>query len=299
MGVRLKDLVFFAGKGGVGKTTCSVTYSIKCAENGAKTLVTSTDPAHSISHLLERDLSDNASRVMENLFAREIDPAKEAKRHKERIMGEMREVISPNKISSIESYLDMAHNSPGVRESAMLDAIIDTIKNEEFDKLVFDTAPTGQTIRLLELPEILDKWVERLVGRRKKDLKRLKNVDASEIPGESLITRLVERRDRLEFARDKIVDESSLIPVLTPQKLSLEETKEGVQLLEEIGVEIPGVIVNKFDKRSEEAREYQEERIMEIRDELDKDVLGKIPRMETEIIGIGDLKKTTQYLEID
>lgn len=296
--MRSKNYLFFAGKGGVGKTTCSVAYSLKSSEKGLSTLVVSTDPAHSISHLLETELSEEPTEIKTNLYAKEIDPKKEAKNHKKKIMEEMRQVVSHDKISSVKGYLELAHNSPGVIESAMLDAIIDTIKEDEFERIVFDTAPTGQTMRLLQLPELLDSWSNRLIKRRRKDLERLKNVEASEKLGDSLIEKLKERRDKLRYGRDIIVNQSSLIPVMTPEKLSLKETKEIIRSLEALDIDVPGIIVNKLSRHLEKRKKYEKEIIEEIEKKLNKEILGKIPRMDKEAIGLSELKKIAGYIEI-
>lgn len=295
----LKKIVFFAGKGGVGKTTCSLAYSLKCSKEDVKTLVTSTDPAHSTSHLLDLDVGDEPTKIRKNLYAKEINPKEEAQKHQKKIMEEIRQLLSPETISSIKKYLKMTHNSPGVIESAILDAIIDTIKEEEYEKIVFDTAPTGQTLRILQLPEILDSWANSLIERRREDIERMKSIDSSEKPGGPLIQKLKERRDKLRYGRNKIINNSSLIPVMTPEKLSLEETKEGIKSFEKAKINVPGIIINKVSQHSEKRKEYEENRIKEIKKEIGKKVLGKIPRRETEVVGLDKLNEITDYIDIN
>ncbi|MFW5904440.1 MAG: ArsA family ATPase, partial [Candidatus Saliniplasma sp.] len=173
----LEKFVFFAGKGGVGKTTCSSIYALKCSEGGLKTLLVSTDPAHSTDKILETTLSENQKKIKEDLWAKQIDASKEAKSHRKKIEKEMKQVVGPDMMNKLQGYLKMTHNSPGVKESALLDALIRTMKeSERYDKVVFDTAPTGETMRLLQLPELLSSWSEQLIERRKENLEKLGKV---------------------------------------------------------------------------------------------------------------------------
>ncbi|MEF8832066.1 MAG: TRC40/GET3/ArsA family transport-energizing ATPase [Candidatus Thermoplasmatota archaeon] len=300
----LEKFVFFAGKGGVGKTTCSSIYALKCSKGGLKTLLVSTDPAHSTDKILETTLSENEKKIKEDLWAKQIDASKEAKSHRKKIEKEMKQVVGPDMMNKLQGYLKMTHNSPGVKESALLDALIRTMKeSERYDKVVFDTAPTGETMRLLQLPELLSSWSERLIERRKENLEKLGKVgDKSKIDLEDdpLIKRLKSRENKLKFGRKVLLNRSSVVPVITPEKLSMLETKDSIKSLENMGVDIPGVVLNRVasETASEKRKNYEKKILNEIKKKMDKKVMGRVPLMEEEIIGIEQLSEHINELEI-
>ena len=302
----LEKFVFFAGKGGVGKTTCSSIYAIKCSNEGMKTLLVSTDPAHSTDKILEAELGSKPKKIDNNLWAKQIDASQEAEEHMKRIKKEIKQVVGPDMVNKLKSYLKLAHNSPGVKESALLDGIIKTMKNsKKFDKVVFDTAPTGETMRLLQLPELLSSWSDSLIERRRENLERLGKVKKDEdIPSKKdpLIQQLEKRNKRLKFGRKVLLKDSSVVPVVTPEKLSMMETWDSIKFLEEMGVSIPGIVLNrvssKSSDKSENRKNYEKKVIDEINERFNKEIIGKIPMRDEEIIGLDELKKHIKYIKI-
>ncbi len=306
-GGTLKELgkfVFFAGKGGVGKTTCSSIYALKCSKKGLKTLLVSTDPAHSTDKILETKLSEETKKIKEDLWAKQVDASKEAERHRKKIKKEMKQIVGPDMVDKLKGYLKMTHNSPGVKESALLDALIKTMKkSKEYDRVVFDTAPTGETMRLLQLPELLSSWSGQLIERRKENLERLGKVgDESkiDITEDPLVKRLKTRENKLKFGRKVLLSKSSIVPVITPEKLSMLETQDSIELLEKMGIDIPGIVLNRVagEGASDERKSYEEKVLKEINEKMGKEILGEIPLMEEEIIGIDRLGKHTEELDI-
>lgn len=300
----LQKFVFFAGKGGVGKTTCSSIYALKTSNEGLKTLLVSTDPAHSTDKILEMELGEKPKKLKENLWAKQIDAKKEAERHREKIKDEMEKVVGPDMVNKLKGYLKMTHNSPGVKESALLDALIKTMKNsKKFDKVVFDTAPTGETMRLLELPELLSTWSEQLIERRRKNLEKLGKVGEKnkiDLEDDPLVQRLNSRERKLKFGKKKLLNRSSVVPVITPEKLSLLETMDSIEFLQKMGVHIPGIVLNRVSKEgtSGKRKNYEEKILKEIDQKVDKEILGEIPLMEEEIIGVDQLSKHIDDLQM-
>merc|ERR1711879_356038 len=119
--------VFFGGKGGVGKTTSSVAYAYKCAQEGLKTLVVSTDPAHSLCDIFDVQIGSEIVTLRANLDALEIDPEKESDAYIRRIKQNMKSTVSPVIIGEIEKQLDAASVSPGSEESAIFDKLVEII----------------------------------------------------------------------------------------------------------------------------------------------------------------------------
>lgn len=298
--MELEKFVFFAGKGGVGKTTCSCAYAVKCFKQGMDVLLVSTDPAHSTDKVFKTEISYEPTEIREGLSVQQIDAEREAEKHMKGIEEEMRQIINPETISNLKDYLKTAHNSPGVNQASTLDAMINIMNNSKEEKVVFDTAPTGQTLRLLDLPDFLDSWSERLIKQRRKDLERLGKVneEAESFEEDPLVKRLQERKNFLKFGRKTLRERSSVIPVLTPERLSVMETLDSVERIEENGISVPRVIINRITKGSpERARrnEYEEEIIREIEDRFV--ALGKIPMMDEEIIGMDKLEQISKKID--
>ncbi len=165
-------IVFFGGKGGVGKTTCSAAFAMFCAKSGLKTLIVSTDPAHSTSDIFEKRIEDSITNILPNLDALEISGEKESKAYMDGVRLSLQHIVSPVIVDQITKQIDAASISPGTEEAALFDKMIDIIteKTDEYDRIIFDTAPTGHTVRLLSLPDLLGAWLETLIKKRSKSV---------------------------------------------------------------------------------------------------------------------------------
>ena len=151
--------VFFAGKGGVGKTVASCISAVWLAGQGHKTLLLTTDPAAHLGDVLDTPVGDEVTAVrgQPNLWAVNIDPKAAAETYKTRILNDARERGRPESaIKMMEEEL----NSPCTEEMAAFDKFIEYASQEEWDSVVFDTAPTGHTLRLLELPVDWSKQID-------------------------------------------------------------------------------------------------------------------------------------------
>ena len=141
---------FFAGKGGVGKTSMAAATAVDKALSGKKTLIVTTDPAANLSDVFEQEIGHKETEIdkIDNLFAMEIDPDKATEEYRERVIGPMRDVMPDDVIEVVEEQF----NSPCTTEIAAFDKFVDYMaENNEYDFIVFDKAPTGHTIRFLEL----------------------------------------------------------------------------------------------------------------------------------------------------
>ena len=151
--------VFFAGKGGVGKTVASCISAVWLAGQGYKTLLLTTDPAAHLGDVLDTPVGDEVTAVLGQpiLWAVNIDPKAAAETYKTRILNDARERGRPESaIKMMEEEL----NSPCTEEMAAFDKFIEYASQEEWDSVVFDTAPTGHTLRLLELPVDWSKQID-------------------------------------------------------------------------------------------------------------------------------------------
>src|SRR3990172_2210693 len=143
--------IFFSGKGGVGKTTMASATAVHYALNGKKTLIVTTDPACNLADVFEQEIGHRivpikgVGAIHESplLYAMEIDPDEATAEYRERIIGPFRELMPGDVIASLEEQF----NSPCTTEMASFDRFVDFMDTEEYDIIVFDTAPTGHTIR--------------------------------------------------------------------------------------------------------------------------------------------------------
>src|SRR5690606_21759777 len=170
MDVLSKSIIFVGGKGGVGKSTSAAAIAWKSAEDGNKTLLISTDPAHNVGDIFNQKIGGKTKAIADNLYALEIDPEIETDNYIKTVKANIKGTVHSSMMEEVNRQLDTAKASPGADEAALFDKLIHIILEERqnFDKLVFDTAPTGHTIRLLTLPELMGVWIEGLLEKRRK-----------------------------------------------------------------------------------------------------------------------------------
>ena len=245
-------IVFFGGKGGVGKTTMAAAHALRLADEGRRTLLVSTDPAHSLGDALALPLGDRPVQVGENLWAREPD-ADAALRRRVRQIGDDASAALPREIlPAVTRHLDHAAAGPGMAESALADLLMDAMEEVpgKWDRLVVDSAPTGHLLRLLDLPELLTPWVQGLVRQRERA------VDADRFavgvvggasdgaPDDPLLEKLHARRRKLERAATRLREDAEVRLVLLPRRMVLAETDRAAAQLVDSGFRLGTVIVN-------------------------------------------------------
>jgi arsenite-transporting ATPase len=148
-------LIMVGGKGGVGKTTCSAALAFHLARSGEKTLLISSDPTPSLSDIFEAEIGPKEKRIkgVENLYGLEISSEIILQRWKERFGPEIHEVISA--FSNLDyDFVDYIGGAPGIEEEYMLHTILELVESGKYDRVVWDTAPAGHTLRLLHLPQL-------------------------------------------------------------------------------------------------------------------------------------------------
>jgi arsenite-transporting ATPase len=307
---RLLDrrVLFFGGKGGVGKTTLAAAYAILSAEEGARTLLVSTDPAHSTSDVLDHPLGAEPREVLPRLYAMEIDPEAETDRYIAEVKARVRDVSSPRLLQEVERQIDIARVSPGAEEAALFDRFAELMREARtaYDRVIFDTAPTGHTLRLLSLPELMGVWIEGLLSRREKmnALGRMwRNVAgaaAGRAPEQDPVVEVLERR-RTKFrqAREIVTDRvwTAFVFALTPERLPILETRKAVAALDRYGIPVGAVIVNRVlpseagGEFLARRREREAEYLREIARTLSGHPTFHVPLLETDVHGIQALRR--------
>jgi arsenite-transporting ATPase len=227
--------IFFSGKGGVGKTTMASATAIHYALEGKKTLIVTTDPASNLSDVFEQEIGHRVTPIDAGairefpLHAMEIDPDEATREYKENIIGPFRELMPDDVIASMEENL----SGPCTTEMASFDRFIDFMETDEYDIIVFDTAPTGHTIRLLELPVDWSKHIEESAqGSGQTCLGPVQSIQDSK-----------EKYDRAT-ALLKDPGRTDFIFVMRPEELSLYETVRASKELETIGIQSGEIIIN-------------------------------------------------------
>jgi arsenite-transporting ATPase len=282
----MNKIIFFGGKGGVGKTTCSASYALYQAKRGLKTLLVSTDPAHSTSDIFETKINDTISNLLPNLDAIEISGEKESKKYMDGVRASLKQIVSPIIVEQINKQIDAASISPGTEEAALFDKMIEIIieKYDEYDRIIFDTAPTGHTLRLLSLPELLGAWLDSLIQKRSKSVNlmsmALKGHKASDkdLEKDEVISILKRRYDKVLAAKKIMMDDHylSFIFVINAEKLPIDETAKAIKILEKYDVRVSSIIVNKIlpDNMQDEfwiSKKMQEQKYLNIIKETFKD----------------------------
>ncbi|UPM42237.1 ArsA family ATPase [Halocatena salina] len=260
------SFVFFGGKGGVGKTTVASAYALQCSQAGVRTLVVSTDPAHSTSDVFEQEFGDEPTPVegYEDLSAMEIDPTAEIDEHLQETKRALDDHVSASMVNAIDRQIELAHRTPGAYEAALFDRFIDVMADAEaYDRIVFDTAPTGGTLRLLSLPDALDGWIERLIEKRTRSIDLFEKAAIGDREArrkaetDPIIARLRERKDRFEFAGRMLRDSATFYLVLTPDELSIRETRRTIEDLTDHDLPVSGLIVNRLTPQPDDDEQGQ------------------------------------------
>jgi len=298
--------VFFGGKGGVGKTTMSSAYGQKCARAGLETLVVSTDPAHSTADVFDQEFSDDPRPVegVDNLSVMEIDPDDELERHLMETKRALGDQVSPAMVNEIDRQIEMAHQTPGAYEAALFDRFIDVMRDADpYDRIVFDTSPTGGTLRLLSLPEFLEGWVDRLLHKRKQSVKLYERAAIGNqeprrlMDGDPIIARLQERKETFEFAKETLREEAAFFLVVNPDELSIRETRRAIDGLSDHGLHVEGLAVNKLTPSPDDDEEgrgarflrdrvaTERERLRELHETFDQPVVAEVETRVREVKG--------------
>ena len=302
----MEKFVFLGGKGGVGKTTVSSAYALQCADAGLDTLVVSTDPAHSTADVFDQPFDDDPRPVegYDRLWAMEIDPEKEVEEHMMEIKRSMNDQVSAGIVNEIDQQIELAHRTPGAYEAALFDRFIDVMRSsEEYDRVVFDTSPTGGTLRLLSLPEFLESWIDRLVDKRAKSIDLFEKAAVGDeearqrAQNDPIIARLRERKEMFEFAGDVLRNDAAFFLVLNPDELSIRETERAIDDMTEYGLSVRGLVINRItpwpddDEDGKGARYLRDrcaterERIETIERSFDDSVVAKIETRVEEVKG--------------
>lgn len=259
------EIWFFGGKGGVGKTSCAAAQALALAEKGESTLLVSTDPAHNLGDLFG-EIGGKPRNIAPRLDVMELDPERECERYLEAVRQRIAPLVSGERSATVMRQLELSRHAPGTSEAALFDALVEIILappspltqgHEGYRHILFDTAPSGHTIRLLSLPEVLGGWLEGMLGQRRRAVaERSLWLDSqqssgaletpSAAPEDPISEALEQRRVRYAALRHHLTDtrRARVILVSTPEKLPCLETLRTREALESHGLGVGGLIIN-------------------------------------------------------
>lgn len=301
-----KKILFVGGKGGVGKSTSAAALAWKFSQAGEKTLLVSTDPAHNLGHIFNQPIGGQMTNIGGVLFALEIDPERETNEYMKGVKDNLKGIVQPMMVEEVNRQLDTARASPGADEAALFDKLISIILEESsnFDKIVFDTAPTGHTIRLLTLPELMGVWIKGLLEKRQKTQKNYAQLLNDGDPVEDPIYDVLrERQQRFSEVRKILLDpkQTGFIFVLNPERLPILETEKALELLGKYDLHVETILVNKvlpdevdgefFLKR----REHEQQYVKQIEKSFNEQQRIYIPLFSHDILNKQELEEFSHY----
>lgn len=310
-------VLFFIGKGGVGKTTSAAATSIALSMMGYKTLVVSIDPAHNLGDVLRVKLNDKPKEIIENLYAMELDTEKLIQSYLKHLEKNLKHMYRYLTVINLEKYFEILRFSPGIEEYATLEAIREILMDgEKWDVIVFDTPPTGLTLRVLALPKISLIWTDKLIEIRRKILERRKAIEKiqgerkfiiegqeyklpSDEEEDAVMKELKKYREEIEFVHKIITnpEKTTVVAVMNPEMLPLYETERAYESLNKFKIPFRLIIINKVLELEEVPSKLKvkieaQKKVLELTKSKFKGIdLVKIPMFEAEPRGLEWLEK--------
>ncbi|MFC0582098.1 ArsA family ATPase [Micrococcoides hystricis] len=318
-------VLFFGGKGGVGKTSMAAATAVGAAAAGRSTLLVSTDPAHNLGHLWGQPIGPEPVTLQQNLDAVEIDPEATTDEHLAAVAQTLYAMMPEHLRGEVDKYLALSRQSPGTHEAAILERIADLIQLglENYELVIFDTAPSGHTTRLMALPEIMSSWTDGLLQNRTKSEKYAAAVrgltrdrDRAAVmsdgtPTDPILARdqkirqiLLRRQARFRQLREVLTDQTltCFVMVLTAERLPVLETVELHAQLVATKVKVAGAVVNRRSPTDQgqflaERAALEEQYVAQLRDELPDSVqITQVLLLPGELVGADALAALAQML---
>jgi len=302
-------IILFTGKGGVGKTTSAAATALRCAQEGYRTLVVSTDPAHSLSDALNIQLKPEPTQVAENLWAQEFDVYYSMKKHWDNMRNLMLTIFRWRGVKNIVA--EELSVLPGMEEASAFLWIEQYYREKTWDVLIIDSAPTGETLTLLSLPQVMQSWLTKALP--KFAIKTVGSIirRTSGVPVDKGFEELEKLFNKLEAVQKIMLDPTvcSIRIVTNPERMVIQEAKRAYTYLQLYGYNVDAIIVNRilpeemggegsvFEKYIKSQAEYMQE----IDESFSPLPIFKVKHVGQEVFGL-DLLDTigkTIYGELD
>ena len=293
-------LLLFGGKGGVGKTTTSTSTAVGLADAGLKVLLVSSDPAHSTSDSLGVQLNSSPMEVegVPGLWGLELDPEARISDHIPKLTESLGPLMGGESLDMNASEMVL----PGLDEAMAFDELLKHLENPDWDVIVFDTAPTGHTLRFLALPEIIEKWADKII-KMHRVTGGIRAMMFGAKDGEKMKNELDKFRRRVLHVRRILCnpDVTRFTLVTIPEKMGVNETVRAHQALAEFNLPVSGCVINRMtpdlDHEFIQTRRINEKSNVELlKSQLPDLHLHEVELKDTDIHGLESLRGMSSEL---
>jgi arsenite/tail-anchored protein-transporting ATPase len=243
-------VLLFTGKGGVGKTTIAAATAVRAARAGVRTMIMSTDPAHSLADSFDVEIGSQPTQIAENLFAEQIDAQDRLEANWREIQEYFISLMNWAGVDTIQA--EELSVIPGLDEIFSLIDVKRYVDSGDHDLLVVDCAPTAETLRLLSLPEIMNWYIERIFPVERRVVKTLRplvtRITSLPIADDRFFASVERLHRNLEAVRKVLIDEkvSSVRLVVNPEKMVIAEARRTYTYLSLFGYRVDAVVVNRI-----------------------------------------------------
>lgn len=299
-------VIIYTGKGGVGKTSVAAASACQIAASGKRVLVMSTDQAHSLGDSFDRKLTGEPQQIAENLYAMEIDTISESEKSWGNLKGYMRDLLTAQGQGGIE--VEELLVFPGLEELFSMFRIQEMAQTDQYDVIIVDCAPTGETLALLKYPEQLSGFLKKVLPMKRFGAKvagpAVEKITKVPMPAENVFDDLEQVLEKMESLQKLLLNKDvvSIRIVTTPEKIVIREARRSFTCLHLYNYNVDAVIVNRiYPKRAMEGyfskwMELQKEGCERIAESF-----SEVPRFELElqpeeVRGLGSLKKIGKEL---
>jgi arsenite-transporting ATPase len=320
--LKAQPIIFIGGKGGVGKTTTAAALASYYASQQQKTLIVSTDPAHSLGDVLNTQLNNAKTVISPYLDAIELNPDVIVDAHFAQVERTIKSYANPDMMPKIREHLRLSKSAPGAQEAAMLESMCQHLveaADAGYEHIIFDTAPTGHTLRLLVLPEMMGAWTDGLLAQQRRQAKlrsvathldshnqksgqtdsAQKNDVANPFAAkksdrwEQAVSVLEKRKQLFRQAGLLLHDrtQTAIVLVMTADVLPLAETKRAIEQLEDSKLTPAAIVINQLitptqsDEFWQRRAERQQQLMQDIEENFFKYPLYPIYLQQTDVRG--------------
>ncbi|MCB9453491.1 MAG: ArsA family ATPase [Anaerolineaceae bacterium] len=300
-------IIVHTGKGGVGKTSISAATALRCAEMGLKTIVISTDTAHSLADSLEKEIGPEPVELYPNLWAQEVDARYSMDKYWGAFQRYMVALFSRQGVEDVVA--EEVTILPGLEEGAHLLWINKYVQDNEYDVLIVDAAPTAETLRLLSLPDVTRWWFEKILTITRGAARILRPIGkvlnrGDGIPDTDAWDQVQSLFDTLDKVRELLANPevSSMRLVVNPEKMVIKETQRTYTYLNLYGYATDAIICNRIipdevnDPYFTMWKANQQENLGFIKEAFGEMPLMKAPLFGQEVSGLDTLRKLAEQL---